>query len=226
VLRRRSDPLVEQDYFARLGALMGQLHNQASRWTPPAGFTRKRLDADGLLGDRPHFGRFWEYHSLSAQEQRMLLHARDEIVRVLMAYGDDARVFSMIHADMNDENLVIDGDRLTVIDFDDAAFGWHLYDIAIALNGCAEPVAGASEAAFVAGYRSVRTMSDADLALLPMFRLIRGMAVLGWKGERPEVPWEPGRLDRIKANVLARAAAFDAGAYGGLQSNPSSVSNP
>jgi hypothetical protein len=40
------------------------------------------------------------------------------------------------------------------------------------------------------------------------------------------VPWEPGRLDRIKANVLARAAAFGAGAYGDLQSNPSNVSNP
>jgi Ser/Thr protein kinase RdoA (MazF antagonist) len=210
LLRRRSDPLLEQHYFARLGALMAQLHNQASCWTPPAGFTRKRLDADGLLGHRPHFGRFWEYHSLSAQEQRTMLRARDAIVRVLLAYGDDARVFSMIHADMNDENLVIDGDRLTVIDFDDAAFGWHLFDIATALNGCADPVTDASEAAFLAGYRSIRALRDTDLALLPMFRLIRGMAVLGWKGERPEVPWEPGRLDRLRTSVLARAAAFDA----------------
>src|SRR5262249_15069561 len=117
---------------------------------------------------------------------------------------------SMIHGDMNLENLVVDGDRVSVIDFDDAAFGWHVYDIAIALNGCAEPVASASETAFFAGYRSHRMISDADLALLPMFRLVRGMAMLGWKGERPEVPWEPGRLERLKSNVLARAASFDA----------------
>ena len=40
--------------------------------------------------------------------------------------------------------------------------------------------------ACIAGYRSVRTISDADLALLPMFLLIRDMAQMGWFHQRPE----------------------------------------
>jgi hypothetical protein len=38
------------------------------------------------------------------------------------------------------------------------------------------------------------------------------MALLGWKGERPEVEWVPGRVELMKRTVLGRAAAFDAAA--------------
>jgi Ser/Thr protein kinase RdoA (MazF antagonist) len=212
VLRRRNDPALEQHYVAQLGAIMAAMHNQACSWEPPAGFTRWRLDVDGLLGAQPYWGRFWEYHALTPHEERTLLRARDDIVEVLLAYGCQPSTFSLIHGDMNHDNLIVTGDRVTVIDFDDAGFGWHLYDMAIALNGCSTPVLGASEAAFLDGYRSARTIGDDDLALLPMFRLVREMALLGWKGQRPEVEWAPGRVERMKADVLARAAAFDAAA--------------
>ena len=212
VLRRRPDPALEQHYFAQLGAAMAAMHNQATSWEPPAGFYRKRLDIDGLLGDDPYWGRFWEYHALTAHEQQTMLRARDEIIEVLREYGCQASTFSMIHADMSPDNLVVDGDRVTVIDFDDAAFGWHLYDIATALHGCSSPVVGPAEVAFLDGYRSVRPIGDDDLALLPMFRLIQGMALLGWKGQRPEVDWEPGRLDRLRRDVLALSATFEAAA--------------
>jgi Ser/Thr protein kinase RdoA (MazF antagonist) len=212
VLRRRNDPALERHYVAQLGAIMAAMHNQACSWEPPAGFARWRLDVDGLLGAQPYWGRFWEYHALTPQEERTLLRARDEIVEVLLAYGCQPGAFSLIHGDMNPDNLIVNGDRVTVIDFDDAGFGWHLYDMAIALNGCSTPVLGASETAFLDGYRSARAIGDDDLALLPMFRLVREMALLGWKGQRPEVEWAPGRVERMRADVLARAAAFDAAA--------------
>lgn len=212
LLRRRADPALEQHYFAQLGAAMAAMHNQASSWEPPAGFYRKRLDIDGLLGPDPYWGRFWEYHALTANEQHTMLRARDEMIKVLREYGCESGTFSMIHADMNHDNLVVDGDRVTVIDFDDAAFGWHLYDIATALHGCSSPVVGAAEAAFLDGYRSVRAIGDDDLALLPMFRLIQGMALLGWIGERPEVDWPAGRLDLLRHDVLTLCAEFEASA--------------
>ena len=37
------------------------------------------------------------------------------------------------------------------------------------------------------GYRSTRDISDDALALIPMFLLIRGMAVIGWISQRPEL---------------------------------------
>ena len=33
----------------------------------------------------------------------------------------------------------------------------------------------------------MRTISESDLALLPMFLLIRGMAQIGWYHQRPEI---------------------------------------
>ena len=61
--------------------------------------------------------------------------------------------------------------------------------------------------ACIAGYRSVRTISDADLALLPMFLLIRDMAQIGWFHQRPELP-RAAVLPRLKARIRSKAASF------------------
>jgi len=48
----------------------------------------------------------------------------------------------------------VNGDTLTAIDFDDTAWGWHMYDLAAALNQCQELAEfGAICAACVEGYR-------------------------------------------------------------------------
>jgi Ser/Thr protein kinase RdoA (MazF antagonist) len=103
--------------------------------------------------------------------------------------------------------LVNDG-GLTVIDFDDTGFGWHLYDIAVALihhQGTADYAA--VEAAFMRGYRRLRALPDADLARLPMFLLMRGMVQIGWYHQRPELGVTPN-FHRMKDDVCARCAAF------------------
>ena len=62
--------------------------------------------------------------------------------------------------------------------------------------------------ACIAGYRSVRTISDADLALLPMFLLIRDMAQMGWYHQRPELP-RAAVLPRLKERICSKAADFE-----------------
>ena len=61
--------------------------------------------------------------------------------------------------------------------------------------------------ACIAGYRSVRTISDADLALLPMFLLIRDMAQMGWFHQRPELP-RAAVLPLLKERICSKAADF------------------
>ncbi len=39
----------------------------------------------------------------------------------------------MIHADMHLDNVLKDGERLNVIDFDDAGYGWHAFDLAVGI---------------------------------------------------------------------------------------------
>lgn len=205
-------------YFIQLGTIMASMHNQASSWAPPASFTRHAFDADGLVGDAPFWGRFWEHDALTAPERRTLLEARALIYQTLINYGRDSSTFSMIHGDLHLDNLVVNDEDLTVIDFDDAGFGWHQYDMAVALyhlhpGDLADTDATVDLAnvdrAFFDSYRATRAITDEALSLVPMFRLIRGMVIIGWKHHRPEVQWPAGTFDRIKATVIAGCATFE-----------------
>ena len=190
--------------FGQLGGLMAAMHNQATGWTPPPSFRRHRLDLEGLLGDAPFWGPFWEHPVLDDGERELLIAARDHCREQLRRYGQPQRTFSMIHADLHLANLLVnDGGRLAVIDFDDSGFGWHQYDIAVAMfHSRTAPDFDTAAAAFVDSYRAVRPLSDDDLALVPMFELIRGMAVIGWKAQRPEVRWPEGQFRHLLQATL------------------------
>src|SRR6185312_16872638 len=97
VLAETSDPTVIEDYFAQLGALTAAMHNQASAWRPPPGFTRHALDSDGLMGDAPHWGPFWEHRSLTAAERTLLLEARARMHEKLARLSHDPAGYSLIH---------------------------------------------------------------------------------------------------------------------------------
>lgn len=209
VLRRTDDECVVEFYYAQLGSIMASMHNQASGWSAPSSFTRHVLDADGLMGETPFWGRFWEHEALTDDERRILHHTRESIYSVLDHYGSDPVTFSMIHADLHPDNFLVDGERLTVIDFDDAGFGWHQYDIAVALWYLeATRKSVTVERAFLDSYRAVRAITDEALALVPMFKLVRGMAAIGWYHQRPELESSNGMFEQIRASVMTGCAAF------------------
>ena len=208
VLAERGDQRTVESYFAQLGALTAAMHNQASAWQAPPYFTRHHLDADGLMGDAPHWGPFWEHHLLSAAERGLLLETRERMHAWLARLGKEASGYSLIHSDMHPGNILVDGERLTVIDFDDTGFGWHHYDIAVVLTYWQnKPDAAAIERAFLDGYRAVRPLPDSALAEIEMFRLIRWMASIGWFHQRPELK-RPSVFEERKAWVLEQCAAL------------------
>jgi Ser/Thr protein kinase RdoA (MazF antagonist) len=208
VLRRQSDATVVEGYFERLGSIIGAMHNQSSGWRPPARFVRPALDADGLMGDEPFWGRFWEHQILSNAERGLLLAARQRVRDALIRYGRHPNTYSVIHSDLHPGNVLIDSQRSTVIDFDDAAFGWHQYDLAGSLFDCEIHARSAAlQRACIKGYRAVRGITDEALALLPMFTLVRGMALIGWAHQRPTVA-SPSFFNPIKDFVCARCEEF------------------
>jgi len=208
VVARETDSATSARHFAQMGAIMAAMHDQATDWTPPAGFRRHALDADGLMGAEPFWGPFWDHPIFSPAERDMLLGMRDRLHAALTRFGKPARTFSLIHADLHPRNVLIDGARAAVIDFDDAGFGWHQYDLAVALVSYQEhPDFLLFRDACITGYRSVRAISDTNLALLPMFLLIRDMAQMGWYHQRPELP-RATMLPRLKERICAKAADF------------------
>lgn len=194
------------DQFTQLGTLMARMHTQATAWSPPPGFTRQRLDADGLVGEAPFWGRFWEAGDLTPAQAAALSDARSVALGHLRAYGEPADRFSMIHADLHLGNLLVDPTgALSVIDFDDAGYGWHQYDMAVALLHIWDaPDAGAARAAFFDAYRTARPITDEELAWVPFFETVRLMALIGWKDQRPEVRWPEGRFNGLVEQALDR----------------------
>jgi Ser/Thr protein kinase RdoA (MazF antagonist) len=211
VLRETADAAAAARRFEQLGALTASLHDQAAAWRPPANFTRHSLDADGFMGATPHWGPFWDHAGFSDAERHLVLDTRARLHAALARLAQGPDVYSLIHADMHPGNVLVDGERLTVIDFDDAGWGWHAYDIAVALfYHQSNPHFAAFEDAYLAGYRSVRPLSDQTLAALPLFRLVRGLAQIGWFHQRPELD-SAKRFQEMKAIVLEQCLSVGRG---------------
>jgi Ser/Thr protein kinase RdoA (MazF antagonist) len=212
VMRRDPDTRALSPRFEQLGSILAAMHDQASAWRPPARFTRHHLDREGLMGEAPFWGRFWEHPALTREERDLMTRTREKIREALGRYGQAAERYSLIHADLHPGNILIDGARLGVIDFDDAGFGWHMYDAAVCLvRQQTHAHFPAVRDALFRGYRSVRALSQEDEATLPMFLLIRGMAQIGWLGQRPELtgPEHTDYLAHIRDVVRAQCEAFE-----------------
>jgi Ser/Thr protein kinase RdoA (MazF antagonist) len=206
-LRSAPDTDLLTHYYQQLGGIMAAMHTQACAWPLPASFARHRLNADGLMGPAPFWGPFWSHPALSAGERQLLIGTRDQMHGILTRYGEQSDTWSLIHADLHPGNLLLQDDELTVIDFDDAGFGWHQYDIAVALvHYETHPHYAAIEQALLQGYRRQRPLSPAAEAMIPVFRLIRHMVSIGWLYQRPELgrPLSP----RYKDAVCAACRAF------------------
>lgn len=173
--------------FQGVGRLTARLHNQATAWHLPSGFVRHAWDIDGLVGPEPFWGRFWEFARLSDDQRRLLHTARERVRLDLVAYGQAPDRYGLIHADLNLDNMLLDGDRVVLLDFDDAGFGWHLFDFATVwtLFHGADYFATMREGV-IEGYRTERDLPDEEIARIPLFDLARAFTYLGWVHTRSE----------------------------------------
>ena len=195
-------------HFAALGEIMAAIHNQAMAWSPPPRFVRHAFDADGFLGEQPFWGRFWESPHLDGCDRRRLECLRHPIYDILSAYGKQRDTYSMIHADLHPDNVIVAGPRLHVIDFDDAGFGWHLYDVAVALHRYqSHPRFKALLDALLLGYRRRRPFAAEATRLLPLFLLVRSLASIGWSAARPEIPCGKEHTLRLMRSIDESADA-------------------
>ncbi len=104
-------------------------------------------------------------------------------------------------------NLLVDGEKVTLIDFDDCGFGWFGYDFAAAVSFYeTAPEVPAWRQAWLSGYRRLRHFGEEDEALLEAFVLLRRMALLAWIGTHAETPLAQS-LVRDFAPDTARLAA-------------------
>lgn len=209
------DEIVES--FRLLGELHARCHQHASTWQVPANFTRQRWDETTLLaGVHPVVAPAWDNWALSASQRALVLTCREALRTRLAQWGKGADRYGIIHSDLMPENLIIARDGVRLIDFDDAGFGWYLYDLASALLPYyGSDLYDALRGTWLAGYRSQRPLADAELAELPTFLLLRCFYALGWLHRRRHSDWAAAFIqpvlawtDEIGTAFLARVGAI------------------
>ena len=192
-------PCAPEDRLKRhfaLGALLANVHAATDRLTLPADFTRPRWDIDGLVGEAPLWGRFWDHPAASPSQTETLRDARgflrDQITRHQQQGGD----FGLIHADVLRENILVNNGSLALIDFDDSGFGFRLYDLGTALSqNLYEPDYPQIRDALVAGYGQTRAVST---KMAEIFTLARTCTSVGWAAPRlaPDDPIHKSHIAR------------------------------
>lgn len=173
--------------YYTIGEIAAQLHNHSSSWELPEGFKRHAWDLDGLVGEEPFWGRFWELELLTEEQKSLLEEARAKAIELLNKLDTSPVNYGLIHADFDPNNIMKEGDIVRPIDFDDAGFGWHIFEIATALYFMqTEPHYEVMKEAILDGYRSKRSLSYEQLEHLDLFLALRGFTYLGWIRSRQE----------------------------------------
>lgn len=175
------------ELYHALGALLARVHRVTDGLTLPPDFTRPRWDLDGLVGETPLWGRFWEHPAASPDQRATLIRARDALRERLS--GD----IGLIHADVLRENVLVNDHSVSLIDFDDSGFGFRLHDLGTALVQTVQhPEHPQLREALMAGYGTT------DREMVEAFILARTLASVGWTMPRlaPDDPVHKSHLHR------------------------------
>ena len=195
--------------FRRLGEVTARLHAHALGWAPPAGFTRFRWDYETSIGPRGHWGRWQDGLAVGAAELGLLTRLDHVLARRLAAFGTGPDRFGLVHADLRLANLLVGGESVHVIDFDDCGFGWFLYDLGSSLSFIEDdPRVPELIDAWVEGYRRVRPLTPAEIAELPTFVLLRRLLLVAWIGSHADTDLARGMGAAFTAGTCALAEDF------------------
>lgn len=188
-----------------VGREMARMHDLTDAWELPEGFTRPDWRREGLLGEDPLWGRFWEHPHLTAAQRNLFLKARAKADARLRDTGD-ALDQGLIHADLLCENVMLDAGQPVFIDFDDSVFGYRDFELATFLKkSMHQPYFAEMRAGVLEGYSTRRVVTEdaLDFALL-----LRALTYPGWIISRLDEPGNAERSARQLAQALELAETF------------------
>jgi Ser/Thr protein kinase RdoA (MazF antagonist) len=184
------EPGVNEDLrkpFEILGEVTARMHRHVSTWRRPAGFERLTWDFETSLGARPHWGSWRDGMGMDAAKRDLFGHTVDLIRCRLEAFGKGDDRFGLIHCDLRLANLLVDGDEVKVIDFDDSGFSWFMYDAATPVSFYEHlPEVPDLIGHWLAGYRRVIDLPHADVDEIPTFVMLRRLLLVAWIGSHSE----------------------------------------
>lgn len=169
--------------FRHLGRYAALLHRDIREHGVPGSGERIAWDWDHMHGSHPRWGRWQDGPGVTPAIRAQLSGAEGHARARLIDYGSGPDVYGFIHSDLRQSNVLYDHDAMTLIDFDDSGYGWYMYDFAGSVSFWeTDSRLPQWQEAWLAGYRSVATLSDADIDMLPTFVMVRRLMLLAWLG--------------------------------------------
>jgi Ser/Thr protein kinase RdoA (MazF antagonist) len=180
-------------HLERVGGFIARLHDQASAYSPPAGFERwRRYDVSEeiaeyvvqVVGD--HCG----------AEAVATVEATIELVRQTeRELGEGREAFGLIHGDLHQENFLFDQGEVRAIDFDDCGWGHYVYDLTVTLSELRwRPDYEARRAGLFRGYLAARSLPSGYERHIEVFQGFRLLQLMLWFLDHREHPgfadWE------------------------------------
>ncbi|HEX3964075.1 MAG TPA: phosphotransferase [Trebonia sp.] len=153
----------------------------------PASIPRPPPQAPAPRGRTGRWGRWRDGVGVGPAEAEILGQLERRLRERLARYGAGPDKFGLIHADTRLANLLVHEGTTAVIDFDDAGFGWYLYDLGTTVSFFEDDIAVPGLiAAWLAGYREAGgVLGPQDIAETWTFILFRRLLLTAWIGSHP-----------------------------------------
>ncbi len=172
-------------WFERIGEAAAVLHAHVRGWEDSRGLPRLCWDYENTLGTHALWGNWRRVPGL-AQDDRLVLERADREIRDrLAAYGATEENYGLIHSDLRGANLLTEGGRLKIIDFDDCGYGWFMQDLAGSLSFVeTDPGVPRLAEAWLTGYRRKASPRQQDMEMIPTFIMMRRLQLTAWLTSR------------------------------------------
>ena len=179
-------------YQKQIGAITAKLHLHAMSWNADNTLPRFCWDIEDMFGETSRWGD-WSKNSALTESQKEIFAKTVAIgCKRLEKYGKKSDRYGLIHSDLNINNILVDGDQVKILDFDDCGYGWFLFDLSTAVLEYDTNLSEMTRA-WLDGYQTVRPLSPEDLQEVDTFIVLRKIVRMGWIASH----WDNDTVKRV-----------------------------
>ncbi len=181
------------------GHLSGRLHRLSEGYHPHPDRQRLTWDAIDLL----------DFTTLIPPEQTLVHQRCAETLTRLHALPQDNASFGLVHGDFHHGNFLVDGNQITLFDFDAASYFWYAGEMCVALDNCLPMPRSATSKRreyalhylihFLRGYRQERHLDGFWLEQIPLFLKYGELTSYGYYHKY----WDIANLSNRRKAILA-----------------------
>lgn len=194
-------------HYLEVGKTLGRLQNIGQKITIKH---RNYWDQEGVIGKNMHLGKVDHLTGVTSKQQEIITQARKYLYERIKAYAKkNPHQSGLMHADLHFGNMIFQGDKIGVIDFDDCGHGLLMYDLAVVEYASGYHFQKLSEKErqlyrdqLLKGYSLEREFSKQDEVILPALHYARILTFFGWLHDRSDNPVLKKRFPRYVKQFL------------------------